>query len=234
MGESGALKSCRNSKAKLQGHQDSTRCLPPAGHTFASATPHAMLGLQLPTDRRWADLVREDLPALLTDHAWCEQKAASNAISMVVRYPELGELVTELVRIAREELEHFGQVVEKIHARGWTLGPERKDHYVNELMAFVRKDGTRDERLVDRLLFSAMIEARSCERFKLLTEEVDDPDLRGFYHDLMVSEAGHYRTFIGFARRYGGKVDVDRRWKEFLAYEARVVGRYGKAPTMHG
>jgi tRNA-(ms[2]io[6]A)-hydroxylase len=193
-----------------------------------------MLGLQLPTDPRWAQLVRQDLPELLTDHAWCEQKAASNAISMIVRYPELSELVAELTRIAQEELEHFGQVVDRIHARGWTLGPERKDHYVNELMQFVRKEGGREERLVDRLLFSAMIEARSCERFKLLTQECDDPELRAFYRDLMESEAGHYATFIGFARAYGGRVDVDQRWREFLAYEAEVVSRYGKAPTMHG
>ena len=193
-----------------------------------------MLGLQLPTDPRWAELVKNDLGQLLTDHAWCEQKAASNAISMIVRNPELSELVAALTRIAQEEIEHFGQVVERIHARGWVLGPERKDDYVNELMAFVRKDGSREERLVDRLLFSAMIEARSCERFKLLTEECPEEELRAFYRALMESEAGHYATFIGFARQYGGRVDVDLRWKEFLAYEADVVRRYGKAPTMHG
>lgn len=193
-----------------------------------------MLGLQLPTDPRWAELVRQDLPELLTDHAWCEQKAASNAISMIVRHPELSELVAELTRIAQEELDHFAQVVAHIHARGWMLGPERKDDYVNELMRFVRKEGTKEERLVDRLLFSAMIEARSCERFKLLTEECTDPGLRRFYAELMASEAGHYATFIGFARRYGGRVDVDRRWKEFLVYEAELMARYGKAPTMHG
>ncbi|MBK8497663.1 MAG: tRNA 2-methylthio-N6-isopentenyl adenosine(37) hydroxylase MiaE [Flavobacteriales bacterium] len=153
---------------------------------------------------------------------------------MIVRYPELGELVMELTRIAQEEITHFGQVVERIHARGWVLGPERKDDYVNELMQFVRKDGSREERLVDRLLFSAMIEARSCERFKMLSEQVDDAELRAFYRDLMISEAGHYTTFIGFARMYGREVDVDHRWKDFLAYEAVVVARYGKAPTMHG
>ncbi|MCB9184611.1 MAG: tRNA-(ms[2]io[6]A)-hydroxylase [Flavobacteriales bacterium] len=193
-----------------------------------------MLGLQLPTDPRWAELVRQDLPELLTDHAWCEQKAASNAISMIVRHPELSELVAELTRIAQEELDHFGQVVAHIHARRWVLGPERKDDYVNELMRFVKKEGTKEERLVDRLLFSAMIEARSCERFKLLTEECPDRELRDFYKELMASEAGHYATFIGFARRYGARVDVDRRWKEFLEYEAELVSRYGKAPTMHG
>ncbi|MCU0319889.1 MAG: tRNA-(ms[2]io[6]A)-hydroxylase [Flavobacteriales bacterium] len=193
-----------------------------------------MLGLQLPTDPRWAQLVRQDLPELLTDHAWCEQKAASNAISMIVRHPELSDLVEELTRIAQEELEHFRQVVDRIHARGWKLGPERKDNYVNELMQFLRKDGTREQRLVDRLLFSAMIEARSCERFKVLTETCADEELRTFYHELMVSEAGHYTTFIGFARRYGTRDEVDARWREFLAYEAEVVERYGKAPTMHG
>jgi tRNA-(ms[2]io[6]A)-hydroxylase len=193
-----------------------------------------MLGLQLPTDPRWAALVRQDLCELLTDHAWCEQKAASNAISLIVKHPDLGDLVAELTRIAQEELDHFGQVVQRIHARGWTLGPERRDHYVNELMTFLRKDGSREERLVDRLLFSAMIEARSCERFKLLTEECPDPELRTFYRELMISEAGHYTTFINFARRYGGKVDVDARWKAFLAFEAEVVSRYGKEPTMHG
>jgi tRNA 2-(methylsulfanyl)-N6-isopentenyladenosine37 hydroxylase len=193
-----------------------------------------MLGLQLPTDPRWTELVHNDLPALLTDHAWCEQKAASNAISMIVRYPELSALVQELTRIAQEELDHFGQVVARIHARGWVLGPERKDNYVNELFQFLQKDGSREERLVDRLLFSAMIEARSCERFKLLSEQAADEELRTFYRELMVSEAGHYTTFIGFARTYGGRVDVDARWRDFLAFEAEVVARYGKAPTMHG
>lgn len=193
-----------------------------------------MLGLQLPTDPRWARLVKQDLSELLTDHAWCEMKAASNAMSMMVRYPDLSELVTELTRICQEEVEHFGMVHQRIIARGWTLGPERKDNYVNELLLFVRKDGSREERLVDRLLFSAMIEARSCERFKMLSEEAPDQELRTFYRELMVSEAGHYTTFIGFARRFGGRVDVDARWKEFLAYEAEVVARYGVAPTMHG
>jgi tRNA-(ms[2]io[6]A)-hydroxylase len=193
-----------------------------------------MLGLQLPTDPRWVRLVQQDLREVLVDHAWCEQKAASNAISLIVQYPEHTDLVRELTRIAQEEIVHFGMVVERIVGRGWTLTPERKDSYVNELLQFIRKGGSREERLVDRLLFAAMVEARSCERFKLLSEEVNDPGLRGFYRDLMVSEAGHYATFIGFARRYGGRIDVDARWKEFLAYEAGVVSRYGKTAEMHG
>jgi tRNA 2-(methylsulfanyl)-N6-isopentenyladenosine37 hydroxylase len=193
-----------------------------------------MLGLQLPTDPRWAELVEQDIREVLMDHAWCEQKAASNAISLIVRYPEFTDMVEALIPLAQEELMHFGQVVERIKARGWTLEPERKDHYVNQLLTFVRKDGDRTERLVDRLLFSAMIEARSCERFKLLSERVKDTELRTFYRDLMVSEAGHYTTFIGFARTHAPGIDVDKRWKEFLAFEAELVSNYGKAPTIHG
>lgn len=193
-----------------------------------------MLGLKLPTDPRWVELVDKDISAILSDHAWCEQKAASNAISLIVRYPDHIGLVEELTRIAQEEIAHFGMVVERIKARGLELEPERKDHYVNELLTFVRKEGTRAQRLVDRLLFSAMIEARSCERFKMLSERVADEDLRTFYRELMISEAGHYTTFITYARKFGGDVDVDARWQEFLSFEAELIGSYGRKPTMHG
>jgi len=193
-----------------------------------------MLGLQLPTDPRWVELVESNIPEVLTDHAWCEQKAASNAISTIVRYPELTDLVEELTRIAMEEMEHFGMVVEKIKERGWVLGKERKDPYIHDLAAFIKKGGSREEQLVDRLLLAAMIEARSCERFRMLSERIADDDLKTFYHELMVSEAQHYTAFIGFARQYGGRVDVDARWKEFLAHEAEVIQRYGKKETMHG
>lgn len=193
-----------------------------------------MLNLQLPTDTRWADLAKGDLRTLLIDHAWCEHKAASNAMSIIVRNPGLTDLVEALTRIAEEEMSHFGMVVQRIRERGWTLGPERKDSYVNELLSFLAKDGSAEVRLVDRLLFSAMIEARSCERFKLLSTTATDPELREFYRELMESEAGHYATFISLARKYGPGVDVDRRWKAFLAFEAEVVARYGKRPEMHG
>ncbi|MFN8350602.1 MAG: tRNA-(ms[2]io[6]A)-hydroxylase [Flavobacteriales bacterium] len=193
-----------------------------------------MLGLKLPTDPRWVELVDKDISAILSDHAWCEQKAASNAISLIVRYPDHIGLVEELTRIAQEEIAHFGMVVERIKARGLELEPERKDHYVNELLTFVRKEGTRAQRLVDRLLFSAMIEARSCERFKMLSERVADEDLRTFYRELMISEAGHYTTFITYARKFGGDVDVDARWQEFLSFEAELIASYGRKPTMHG
>lgn len=193
-----------------------------------------MLGLQLPTDPRWAALAKQDLKTLLVDHAWCEHKAASNAMSLIVRNPQLTELVEALTAIAEEEMGHFGMVVQRIKERGWELGPEQKDSYVNELLAFVRKDGSAQERLVDRLLFSAMIEARSCERFKMLSETAADADLRAFYRELMESEAGHYTVFIGLARKYGGRVNVDTRWKEFLTFEADVVKRYGTSAEMHG
>ena len=149
-----------------------------------------MLGLKLPTDPRWVKLVEGNISEILTDHAWCEQKAASNAISTIVRFPELTDLVEELTRIAQEEMEHFGMVVEKIKARGWTLGYERKDDYVGQLSKIIKRGGSREEQLVDRLLFAAMIEARSCERFKMLSERIEDPDLASFYRELMISEAG--------------------------------------------
>ena len=193
-----------------------------------------MLNLQLPTDPRWVQLVESDLHQVMVDHAWCEHKAASNAMSIIVRFPEHTTMVQELTRIAREEMEHFAMVVERIEARGWQLSPERKDNYVNDLLTFVRKDGAREERLVDRLLFSAMIEARSCERFKLLSERLEDEDLRSFYRDLMVSEAGHYTTFIGFARRFGSAEAVNTRWQLFLHFEAELIAQYGRTPTMHG
>lgn len=202
---------------------------------MSQETNSPMLGLRLPTDPRWVALVESNISEILTDHAWCEQKAASNAISTIVRYPELTEMVETLSEIAREEMEHFGMVVEKIKARGWTLGPERKDDYVGDLAKFIKRGGSREEQLVDRLLFAAMIEARSCERFRMLSERISDEDLRVFYRDLMISEANHYTTFLGFARKYGGgKVDVDSRWQAFLDYEAEVISRYGQKETMHG
>ena len=171
--------------------------------TSSSASSESqMLGLRLPTDPRWVALVETNISEILTDHAWCEQKAASNAISIIVRFPEHLELVEEMTRIAQEEIEHFGMVVERIKARGYVLGPERKDDYVGEVLKFIRRKCSREEQLVDRLLFAAMIEARSCERFKMLSEKISDPELAEFYRELMVSEAGHYTTFIGFARKY--------------------------------
>lgn len=193
-----------------------------------------MLGLKLTTDPRWVNIVESNIDEILTDHAWCEQKAASNALSMIVNNPENTELVTALMSIAKEELEHFEQVHELIKRKGKVLGRERKDDYVNELYKFMQKGGSRQSSLVDRLLFSAMIEARSCERFRVLSQNIADSELATFYRELMVSEAGHYTTFIGFARKYGEGIDVDKRWKEWLEYEAELMKNYGKKETIHG
>ncbi|MES2587896.1 MAG: tRNA-(ms[2]io[6]A)-hydroxylase [Bacteroidota bacterium] len=193
-----------------------------------------MLGLKLATDPRWVNIVETNIEEILTDHAWCEQKAATNAITIIANNSEHEDLVTDLLALAKEEIEHFQLVHELIKKRGFSLGPERKDSYVNELFKFMLTGGSKQQRLVDRLLFSAMIEARSCERFKLLSEKITDSELSKFYYDLMVSEAGHYTTFIGFARKYGGNIDVNKRWNEWLKFESEVIKNYGKEETIHG
>lgn len=193
-----------------------------------------MLGLKLATDPRWVNIVEKNITEILTDHAWCEQKAATNAISIIVNFPEYTELVTDMLKLAQEELQHFEMVHDKIKERGLVLGRERKDEYVGELYTFMRKGHRRHLVLIDRLLFSALIEARSCERFKLLSEEIKDEELKSFYRELMISEATHYTTFIGYARKYAEGEDVDKRWEEFLEYEAGVIARYGKKETIHG
>jgi tRNA 2-(methylsulfanyl)-N6-isopentenyladenosine37 hydroxylase len=193
-----------------------------------------MLGLKLKTDPRWVTIVESNIEEILTDHAWCEQKAATNVITIITYNSEHVDLVTDLLEIAKEELEHFQMVHNIIKERGLTLGRERKDHYVNELFKFLKKDGSRNDAFVDRLLFSAMIEARSCERFKVLSQNIQDPELAKFYKDLMISEAGHYTTFLGFARKYSEKVNVDKRWKEWLDFEGELITNYGKTETIHG
>ena len=193
-----------------------------------------MLGLKLATDPRWVNIVESNIDEILTDHAWCEQKAASNALTLIVNNPNYTNMVTALLEIVKEEVAHFEQVHELIKKRGGVLGRERRDDYVNELYKFMKKDGSRQQSLVDRLLFSAMIEARSCERFRVLSENIKDAELAKFYRDLMISEAGHYTTFIGFARQHADEIDVDKRWKEWLDYEASIMANYGKKETVHG
>lgn len=193
-----------------------------------------MLHLKLETDPRWAKIVASNIEEILTDHAWCEQKAATNAITIITLNPEYPDLVTDLLELAKEELEHFAMVHDIIKKRGYKLGRERKDSYVNELYKFMNVGGSRLQSMVDRLLFSAMIEARSCERFKLLSKEINDEELSKFYYDLMVSEAGHYTTFITFARKYGKDIDVDKRWKELVEFEGELIKSYGKSESIHG
>jgi tRNA-(ms[2]io[6]A)-hydroxylase len=194
-----------------------------------------ILKLQLPTDPLWVkNVVESNIEELLTDHAFCEQKAASNAITLIVQNPNLSDLVQEMALLVQEEMDHFKRIHDIIVERGFLLGKERKDNYVNELRKFIIIGGGREAQLIDRLLFSAMIEARSCERFKVLSENINDSQLSAFYHELMISEATHYAMFIRLAKKYALAIDVDKRWKEFLAYEAEVIQNYGKSETIHG
>lgn len=194
-----------------------------------------ILKLQLPTDPNWVkNIVESNIEEILTDHAFCEQKAASNAITLIVQNPNLSDLVQQMALLVQEEMDHFKRVHDIILERGYTLGRERKDNYVNELMQFMVKGGSRQQNLVDRLLLSAMIEARSCERFKVMSENIQDKQLSDFYYELMVSEAGHYTMFITLARKYAGDIDVEKRWKDFLDYEAIVIQNYGKKESIHG
>ena len=193
-----------------------------------------MLGLKLATDPRWVDIVESNIAEILTDHAYCEQKAFTNAIYIIVNFPEYSDLVTDMIALAQEELTHFKMVHEIILSRGLVLGRERKDDYVGELYGFMRKGYLRKFVLIDRLLFSALIEARSCERFRLLSEQITDKELSNFYRELMISEATHYTTFIGHARKYGEGEDIDKRWQEFLDFEASILSKYGKKETIHG
>jgi tRNA-(ms[2]io[6]A)-hydroxylase len=192
--------------------------------------------LQLPTDPRWVNIVQKNIEEILTDHAWCEQKAATNAITIVTVNNEYPDLVSDMLALAKEELEHFEMVHEIIKKRGLKLGSERKDKYVGELVQYMKQsaNGSRESGLVERLLFSAMIEARSCERFKVLSENIQDEELAKFYRELMESEAGHYTTFITYARKYGKGIDVEKRWREWLEFEAGVIAKYGKSETIHG
>lgn len=195
-----------------------------------------MLRLQLPTDPRWVNIVEKNIEEILTDHAWCEQKAASNAITIITINSEYPDLVTDMLALAKEEIEHFEMVHEIIKKRGLTLGRERKDEYVGELAKYMKQSntGSRVSGFVERMLFSAMIEARSCERFKVLSENIKDEELSKFYWDLMESEASHYTTFITYARKYGTGIDVEKRWREWLDFEASVIAKYGKSESIHG
>lgn len=194
-----------------------------------------MLGLKLDTDPRWVkNAVEGNIAEILTDHAYCEQKAASHAISLIVAYPDKTELVDTMTDLAREEMAHFKMVHKLIQDRGFELGRERKDDYVNELMKFIRKGRDRNTVLMDRLLFAAMIEARSCERFKVLHDHIEDRELAKFYYDLMASEARHYTTFIKLAKQYCNPEEVEARWEEMLNFEAEIIQRYGSQDRIHG
>ncbi len=182
-----------------------------------------MLGLKLATDPRWVNLAEKSLEEILTDHAYCEQKAASTCISLIQQYPEKEYLVDRLSPVVSEEWSHFRMVLNELKTRNLKLGKQRKDEYVNALVGFLVKGGSAEERLIDKLLMAALIEARSCERFRLLSEGIKEESLRTFYYNLMVAEANHYRMFIDIANRYAPKEKIKLRWNEWLAFEADVL-----------
>lgn len=194
----------------------------------------SMLGLKLPTDPRWADVASKNLDEILIDHAWCEQKAASTAISLIINYPEYTELTQEMTLLAQEEMSHFKLVHDLMIERNINLGFHRKDEYVNQLLKFFPKGGSRLTNLVHRLLYAALIEARSCERFKLFSEKLEDPKLKKFYRKLMESEAGHYVLFLNFARKYGDREEVDQKWNDLLEYEAKIMKSFSDGKGVHG
>lgn len=191
--------------------------------SWEDSTRQKMLHLKLPTDPRWVDIAQMQIEDILTDHAYCEQKAASSCISLIIRFNDLDFLVDTLTPIVAEEWGHFERVMEQLRKRGMKFGRQRKDEYVAKLNEFVKKGGSRMDQLTESLLMNALIEARSCERFKLLSKHIMDVDLQKFYYELMISEAGHYVTFIEMARKYQDPEKVNKRWQEWLTFEAKVL-----------
>lgn len=193
-----------------------------------------ILGLNLPTDPRWVNIAEKNIHDILIDHAYCEQKAASSCISLIIQYPEMEKMVETLTPIVAEEWGHFERVMDELKKRGMPFGMPRKDEYVDQLQKLIKKGGNREDQLVERLLMNALIEARSCERFRLLWKEIGDADLSKFYYELMVSEAGHYKTFLSLAREYKHPDWVENRWRELLKEEAEIVSKLEvRADRMH-
>jgi tRNA-(ms[2]io[6]A)-hydroxylase len=181
------------------------------------------LGLELPTDPRWTNVAQLNIKDILIDHAYCEQKAASSCISLIILHHDRVKLVESLAPIVAEEWSHFQRVLDELKKRGYTLGPQRKDEYVIALDKFIKRGGSREQQLVEKLLMNALIEARSCERFKVLWKNISDPELSGFYHELMISEAGHYKNFLQLAKEYLPENIVMKRWAEWLEKEAEIL-----------
>ncbi len=193
-----------------------------------------MLGLKFETATSWAEIAKDNLQQILTDHAFAEQKAASNAVSIIINYSEETALVTEMSKIAIEEMEHFKMVHDLMIARGLVLGREQTNNYAKSLQSFFTKTKDRNEALIQRLLVAALIEARSCERFKVFSENLEDQELSDFYKDLMISEANHFTTFLSFARTYQDRKLVDQKWENLLIYEADMMKNRGNMAKIHG
>ncbi|WP_317195373.1 tRNA-(ms[2]io[6]A)-hydroxylase [Rufibacter roseolus] len=190
----------------------------------------SILKLQLPTDPRWVNIAEMNIQDILVDHAYCEQKAATSGISLIVKYPDKTKLVEEMTALVAEEWSHFERVLEELKKRGYELGRNRPDEYVVQLSKHIRKGDKRERQLMDHLLVNALIEARSCERFKLLWKNLKDEDLQKFYYELMVSEAGHYVSFVKLAKEYMPKETVDARLQELLQIEADIIANLEHRP----
>lgn len=188
-----------------------------------NASDKFTLGLELPTDPRWVNIAEKNIQDILIDHAYCEQKAASSCISLIMLYPEKEKLVEVLTPVVAEEWSHFERVLEELKKRGYSFGRQRKDDYVEALSKLIVKGGSRDHQLVERLLINALIEARSCERFKILWKNIPDEGLSKFYYELMVSEASHYKNFLQLAKEYMPEEKVNTRWRELLRQEAAIM-----------
>jgi len=193
-----------------------------------------MLGLQFETSTSWAEIAEDNLEQILTDHAFAEQKASANAISIIINYSEETDLVKDMSDIAIEELEHFRMVHQLMIKRGFVLGREQHNDYAKSLQKFFPKTKDRQTALINRLLVAALIEARSCERFKVFSENMQDEELSKFYKDLMVSEANHYTLFLGYARKYMDRKTVDEKWKSLLTFEAEMMKSRCTKATVHG
>ena len=193
-----------------------------------------MLGLKFETATSWVEVAKNGLQQVLTDHAFAEQKAASNAVSIIINYSEETDLVRAMSDIAIEEMEHFKMVHEFMVERGMVLGREQTNDYAKHLHAYFKKTKDRTDALIQRLLIAALIEARSCERFKVFAENIEDETLSDFYRDLMVSEANHYTVFLGFARKFQDRKIVDQKWEGLLAYEAEFMKNRGTSAKVHG
>lgn len=193
-----------------------------------------MLGLQFETATSWVEVAKNGLEQLLTDHAFAEQKAASNAVSIIINYSEETELVKDMSDIAIEEMEHFRMVHNLMVKRGMVLGQAAKNDYALQLQKFFPKTKDRTDSLIQRLLIAALIEARSCERFKVFADNMKDEELVSFYKDLMVSEANHYTLFLGYARKYQDRELVDKKWNDLLAFEAEMMKNRGTTAKVHG
>lgn len=201
---------------------------------FEEELKKTVLGLNLPTDPRWVKMAEMNIEEILTDHAWAEQKAASSCISMIIQFSDYEKVVEILAPVVTEEWGHFRMVLNKMSQRGFKLGPHRSDEYVVQLRNIEKKGGSREKQLVEKCLINALIEARSAERFKILWKNIPDEDLQDFYHQLMISEAGHYANFIELAKTCMDPEYVNERWAEYLHDEAEIIQKLGiRGDRMH-